>query len=475
MPSTVAEKPAGTTTGPSLLIGVGRLRLVLASALMLFLELALIRWLGADVVHLGYFSNFVLLGSFLGVGVGFLRARADRPAPAYFPVVLAALAAVVLYVPVTVNRAGNDIVYFTSLHTSGPPVWVTLPIVFLGVAVVMAGPGELVAACFPGLERLEAYRYDLLGSLAGIGAFTALSFLRAPSVAWGVVVAVLAGILLARPSGRPPVVAIVCLAALVGLLTIETLKPGVSWSPYYKVSTVEYHSADGDPVVSVSVNGVPHQNIAALKTRLVGEPAYAVPYLRVPRASAGDTLVIGAGDGVDVALAVRRGATSVDAVDIDPRLLQLGRELNPDRPYDDPRVHVHVDDGRAWLERTDRTYDTVILALPDSLTLIAGSGQVRLESYLFTAEALQAARDRLRPGGVFAMYNSYRETWLIDRYAATVRGAFGHRPCIDLIPGGSSAVIVADVAPARQDCATRHPASRAVTSGLVSGDTADPP
>ena len=50
------------------------LRLLLASALMLFLELALIRWSGSNIVHLSYFSNFVLLGSFLGIGVGFLRA-----------------------------------------------------------------------------------------------------------------------------------------------------------------------------------------------------------------------------------------------------------------------------------------------------------------------------------------------------------------------------------------------------------------
>ena len=50
-------------------------RLVLGSALMLFLELALIRWLGSNVVHLSYFSNFVLLGSFLGIGLGFLIAR----------------------------------------------------------------------------------------------------------------------------------------------------------------------------------------------------------------------------------------------------------------------------------------------------------------------------------------------------------------------------------------------------------------
>lgn len=42
---------------------------------MLFLELALIRWLGASIVHLSRFTNFVLLGSFLRIGVGFLISR----------------------------------------------------------------------------------------------------------------------------------------------------------------------------------------------------------------------------------------------------------------------------------------------------------------------------------------------------------------------------------------------------------------
>ncbi|MDR2986774.1 MAG: hypothetical protein LBV34_18245 [Nocardiopsaceae bacterium] len=44
---------------------------------MLFVELALIRWLGANIVYLSYYSNFVLLGSFLGIGLGFLRARSS--------------------------------------------------------------------------------------------------------------------------------------------------------------------------------------------------------------------------------------------------------------------------------------------------------------------------------------------------------------------------------------------------------------
>ena len=46
------------------------MELVAASFLMLFVELALIRWTGSNIVYLSYFSNFVLLGSFLGIGLG---------------------------------------------------------------------------------------------------------------------------------------------------------------------------------------------------------------------------------------------------------------------------------------------------------------------------------------------------------------------------------------------------------------------
>src|SRR3954463_2268152 len=115
-------------------------RLVLGSALMLFLELALIRWLGANIVHLSYFSNFVLLGSFLGIGVGFLVSR--RPwsvlpctAPLLALTVVLALPVVrARRFPVNIQRAGADVIYFTGLHTTGPPAWLALPVVFLLVA-----------------------------------------------------------------------------------------------------------------------------------------------------------------------------------------------------------------------------------------------------------------------------------------------------------------------------------------------------
>ena len=130
--------------------------------------------------------------------------------------------------------------------------------------------------------------------------------------------------------------------------------------------------------------------------------------------------------------ALRHGAKHIDAVEIDPELYQLGKRLNPDHPYQNPRVSVHINDGRAFLERTHTKYDMILFALPDSLTLVAGQSSLRLESYLFTLQAMEAAKAHLNPGdGLFAMYNYYRTTWLRDWLANTLEVAYGHAPCAD--------------------------------------------
>ncbi|HEX2892700.1 MAG TPA: spermidine synthase, partial [Marmoricola sp.] len=208
--------------------------LVLGSCLMLFLELALIRWLGANIVHLSYFTNFVLLGSFLGIGLGFLVARKTWSVLPWTAPLLALLVVGVRAFPVSIDRAGEDVIYFTSLKTSGPPAWLVLPVVFLLTAAVLAGPAEAVGRCFARLPPLAAYRWDLIGSLLGIGLFTLLSFLWAPSVVWGVLVAIA---LVALVGGRARWVALAASVLMVGVLLAETTAAGVSWSPYYKVTT----------------------------------------------------------------------------------------------------------------------------------------------------------------------------------------------------------------------------------------------
>jgi SAM-dependent methyltransferase len=435
------------------------LRLIASSALMLLLELALIRWLGANVVHLSYFSNFVLLGSFLGVGVGFLISRRSwSVVPVAMPL-LAVLVTVVLVFPITIQRQGSDVIYFTAMRVAGPPAWLALPVIFLLVAGILAGPAEMVGRCFSGLQPLTAYRYDLIGSLLGIGVVTLLSFLGTPSVVWGLVVC-LVFIVLAT-SVRTKVVYAVSGLVVVGMLVSETLTAGVGWSPYYKVQT--HHSDAGPGALSIWVNGVPHQTMARADWRLQNAPQqYGTPYERLPRTSLDNVLVVGAGSGSDVAIALSKGARHVDAVEIDPRILQLGRQRNPDRAYQDPRVTTHVNDGRAFLQSSHTKYDLILFALPDSLALVNGASQIRLESFLFTQEALESVRDHLKPDGGFAMYNYYRENWLIDRLAGTATTVFGHTPCVDNFTSHQAVVAVA-VQESSQACGTAYsPTTRVV-------------
>ena len=50
-------------------------RLFLTATTILFVELLLIRWIPAEVIYVGYFRNFLLMASFLGIGVGILWGR----------------------------------------------------------------------------------------------------------------------------------------------------------------------------------------------------------------------------------------------------------------------------------------------------------------------------------------------------------------------------------------------------------------
>jgi SAM-dependent methyltransferase len=404
-----------------------RLQLVLLSCLMLFVELALIRWTGSRVIYLSYFSNFVLLGSFLGIGIGFLRGKARVDLSLYAPLALALLVGVVILLRIEIDRGGGRAIYFGGFEAHGLPLPVVLPIVFVAVATVMALIGEAVARTFARFAPLEAYGLDIGGSLVGIIGFTLLSFTGAPPLAWGLVAAVL--MVLALPAGRR-ILPIAGALLLVGLLARDSLTQNTSWSPYYRVVTVPL-SEPGE--FAVSVNGIPHQTISSVEQRRAEEPVYFVPFERLARTDPGRVLVVGAGTGSDVAVALSLGATSVDAVEIDPRLAEIGVERHPDHPYDDTRVRVVIDDGRAFLERSDAEYDLILFALPDSLTLVSGQSSLRLESYLFTREALAEARDHLAPGGVFAMYNYYREAWLIDRLAGTLQEVYAHAPCLDSV------------------------------------------
>src|SRR5205085_1613049 len=150
--------------------GSGRARLFLLSFLMLFVELGLIRWTGAYDIYLAFFTNFVLLASFLGVGVGFLRARAEEDLFRGAPWVLAALVAFLAVFPVEGGKVHGRLHFVGAFGWPALPQWISLPIVFALSFATMAAIAQGVARAFARFEPLEAYRLDVLGSVVGIAA-----------------------------------------------------------------------------------------------------------------------------------------------------------------------------------------------------------------------------------------------------------------------------------------------------------------
>lgn len=414
---------------------------------MLFAELALIRWVSAYQIYVAYFTNFILLASFLGIGVGFLRASSSRMGFRWAPLAFAGFTALVFFVRVVKGfDEGRNLQ--TIFEWPAPASWIVLPVLFLGATWVMACIAEGVARLFGTFEPLEAYRLDIAGSLLGIIAFSTLSFLGTGPLVWGLVLGV-CFFFLAPAEGY--VGRWFAVGAMMVVLGLGSFAPNDVWSPYYRVSIYGVQPAGQIPL---RVNSLPHQSMLPLED--IRAAFYSEPYTHLI-GEPGNVLIVGAGNGNDVALALDEGASHVDAVEIDPRLQRAGRELHPARPYQDPRVTAHIDDGRAYIERTDALYDLVLFALPDSLTLVSGQGSLRLESYLFTREAMESVRDHLAPGGAFAMYNYYRP-FVFERYANTMHEVFGHEPCFDAgIPGygpRSQSVLTIGLEPDAIDCDT---------------------
>src|SRR5262245_30259163 len=158
------------------------LRLFQASFSILFLELVLIRWVPSYMRLFGYFTNFVLLGSLLGAGIGILTHRGARLRLPTFPILLLALVAIVLWKQYTLNLPSTGELFYGA-YASEESYWV-IPVIFGLVVLVFVPLGKELGALLASLPPLVAYGVDIGGSLAGIAAFTALSFLSLPPVFW---------------------------------------------------------------------------------------------------------------------------------------------------------------------------------------------------------------------------------------------------------------------------------------------------
>jgi hypothetical protein len=144
---------------------------------------------------------------------------------------------------------------------------------------------------------------------------------------------------------------------------------------------------------------------------------------------------------------------------------RLGQQLHPQRPYDDPRVRVVIDDARHFLHTTRESFDVIVFSHLDSHTVLSSYTSVRLDNYIYTSESLKDAVERLRPGGLLYVSYFVEQPFIAHRLFQNLRQALGYDPVAllqdDPAPTGRARWNAYYLAGAREEL----PALRAAVSG----------
>ncbi|MCX5905028.1 MAG: hypothetical protein NTV89_16510, partial [Proteobacteria bacterium] len=422
-------------------------KLFTVSFLMLFLELLLIRWISTEVRIFAYVSNLVLLACFMGVGVGCYRAKQE-------PNILLTLAMLVLialsvksspFLQITDMLSGfsDSLIWFQpskgNLFSALQGVCLTV-FLFLMILAAFIPLGQILGSLLSDHRNIIiAYSINIIGSLIGIWAFSLLSFYYTPPWIW---LLIALGMLFFFIPQTKKYAAAAGAASILILLVTGTDKPdrAVVWSPYQKLEVFPMFSGEVPTGYLITVNSVSYMSATNLSRdflrqhRLSADPAavkfnqYAIPYTLKDRFDS--VLIVGAGAGNDIAGALRGSAREIDAVEIDPGIYALGAQLHPEKPYQNSRVRVIVDDARAYFKKTDKRYDLIVFGLLDSHTISSQYNNMRLDNYVYTEESFREARRLLKDDGVLALSFAVEQGWLGDRLYGTLKKVFGGVPYV---------------------------------------------
>jgi hypothetical protein len=173
------------------------LNLFLTGFLVLFLELASIRWFAANVIFLQFFANVVLLASFLGMSSGCMAARQPRDWLGYFPLLalgtvtagLATLSIYTIWSGLAISAGHQSLspqeIFFGTEYRDPDVAQFSIPIdlivavFFVLIALMFVGLGQVLGRAFDAYpNRILGYTLNIGGSLVGIAGFSLVSLVH---------------------------------------------------------------------------------------------------------------------------------------------------------------------------------------------------------------------------------------------------------------------------------------------------------
>lgn len=174
--------------------------------------------------------------------------------------------------------------------------------------------------------------------------------------------------------------------------------PGLSPSYFGPLPTQLGITTDGDNLRPLT-SATPGTDLSFLDHLPV-----SLPYLLLtePR-----VLILEPGGGLDLLVALRKGAQKVVAVEANPLVTYVVRDLYGDfagEIFRDQRVTVVNEIGRSYLQRTDAQFDLIQLSLSDSFRPVTSGAYSLQENYTYTQEAFMEYWEHLPPQGILMVH-----------------------------------------------------------------------
>lgn len=434
------------------------LAIIVSAAVSLFLELAMIRWQGSVWEVFAFYKNFGLLSCFAGLGLGYALSR-NRYLPLLLALPILGLQMLVLIglrhgmpestlqsLMVTPITEQLNMGFGTATGPSGFfAVYFFLTVTMLMTAMAFIPVGQLCGRLLERTVPLRAYGYNLLGSLIGVALMFGVSFLWTPPVIWFALSAAALLVFLVFDRVALAAGSLGALATLVILAWPVSVLNEQIYSPYQLLERgLAHHGLTG-----IKAAGHFYQHIADLSPGAVAAHPdtkkladfYEFAYNLTP--ARGRVAVVGAGTGNDVAAALRNGADHVDAIEIDPAIMRIGKVYHPEEPYNSDRVTRVVNDARTFLRSTTNRYDLIVYGMLDSHTLLSHASSVRLDSFVYTVNGLRDAKARLRDGGVVSLSFTVLSDPIGRKLYLMMTEAFDGKPPICVVDTDIGSVIFA--------------------------------
>ena len=405
------------------LLARNEVRLFLTSLAILFVELMLIRWIPANVKYIGFFSNFLLMASFLGIGLGILLGRNGfNPRLSPFAFLLAGVVALVYRQQLNVQVDSPDEIFFGLAESSAADQnFLILPLVVCLVVALLATLALPLGPLLKSMPPLKAYAIDIVGSMTGIAAFTILSALGTSPLVWfAIAVALVVALELGRRLSLWTLVNVGALAVVV----LARARPHAGQPERDLVALLPHRlvrRSDGPQA--------PHRRRHPAPGAPPGRPA-RTSSRSTSRSTTGsrtgqfdEVLIVGAGSGSDVAIALSTGRR--------PHRRGRDRPAAPaDRPrgaprpavFDDPRVTPH----RQRRPRIPAHHRQEIRPGHLRAARLADAGQpagrraARVVP-VHRAGVRAASATTSSDDGIFVLYNYYRDDWLVTKLSDDAR------------------------------------------------------